>query len=138
MFMKLYCIIFLIDIHAFVSYYFKSFYKLFLEVNMYAILETGSKQYQVEKGDVINVELIPDQKIIEFKNILMINDGKKVFIGSPHLENCSVQAEVIGEEKGPKVVAFKYRRRKDSKRKQGHRQKYLKVKITEIKQGKEK
>jgi large subunit ribosomal protein L21 len=136
--MKLYCIIFLIDIHAFVSYYFKSFYKLFLEVNMYAILETGSKQYQVEKGDVINVELIPDQKIIEFKNILMINDGKKVFIGSPHLENCSVQAEVIGEEKGPKVVAFKYRRRKDSKRKQGHRQKYLKVKITEIKQGKEK
>jgi len=69
----------------------------------------------------------------------MINDGKKISIGSPNLNDCTVKAEVISETKGPKVVAFKYRRRKgSSKKKHGHRQKYSKVKITEIVQGKSK
>ncbi|PIS00953.1 MAG: 50S ribosomal protein L21 [Chlamydiae bacterium CG10_big_fil_rev_8_21_14_0_10_35_9] len=101
---------------------------------MYAIIKTGGKQYKVKKGDVINVELLdisPDQPV-EFKEILFLNDGKETKIGLPNVENCIVRGEFIGEAKGPKVIAFKYKRRKNYHKTKGHRQNYTQVKITEI------
>ena len=100
---------------------------------MYAIIQTGGKQYRVEKGDQIEVELLGAQSgAIEFKEVLMFNDGKIAHIGTPHVAKCLVKGEVLGEKKGPKVVSFKYKRRKNYRRKVGHRQKYAVVKITDI------
>lgn len=100
---------------------------------MYAIIETGGKQYRVEQGDTIDVELVDhkDQKV-SFNEVLFCFDGNLPRIGSPHVDKCIVHAEVIGQTKGPKVIAFKYKRRKNYRKKIGHRQKYTKVKITEI------
>jgi len=100
---------------------------------MYAIIQTGGKQYLVEKDDVIEVELLgQDQGAVEFKDVLFFNDGKSVKIGSPSVDKCLVKGEVLGETKGPKVIAYKYKRRKSYHRTVGHRQKYAKVKIIEI------
>ena len=100
---------------------------------MYAIIESGSKQYKVKKGDIIEVELLKMDKTVEFKNILLLNDGKTTRIGNPNVEGSIVLGEILEEIKGPKVVAFKYKRRKNYHKKVGHRQRYNKVKITEIK-----
>jgi large subunit ribosomal protein L21 len=100
---------------------------------MYAIIETGGKQYRVEKGDVIDVELLTDSsKSIEFSNVLFINNGTQVKLGNPYLGQTVVKAELVQEVKGPKVVAYKYKQRKGYRRKVGHRQRYHRVKITEI------
>jgi large subunit ribosomal protein L21 len=96
---------------------------------MYAIIETGGKQYRIEKDDIINVELLKniDGNKVEFDQVLFFNDGEKAIVGFPNLENCKVFGEVECEVKGPKVIAFKYKKRKDSKKKIGHRQKYSKT-----------
>ena len=100
---------------------------------MYAIIETGGKQYRVEKGDVIDVELLEAQEnTIKFGNVLFINDGSGVKLGNPYVVKSHVKAELLQEVKGPKVVAFKYKKRKGYRRKVGHRQRYLRVKITDI------
>lgn len=100
---------------------------------MYAIIQTGGKQYRVEKGDVIEVELLGTESgAVEFNEVLMFNDGKKAHTGTPHVAKCLVKGEVVGDAKGPKVISFKYKRRKNYHRKVGHRQKYSVVKITEI------
>jgi len=101
---------------------------------MYAIIETGGKQYRVEKGDVINVELIAsdDSKKVEFKHVLFINNGNSTKIGNPHISKGIVTGELLQEVKGPKVIAFKYKRRKGIRRKVGHRQRYSRIKITDI------
>lgn len=102
---------------------------------MYAIIETGGKQYRVEKGDVIDVELLDleNEQKIQFKNVLFLNNGSAIKLGKPHINGCSVQGELVQEVKGPKVIAYKYKQRKNYRRKVGHRQKYLRVRITEIK-----
>ncbi len=101
---------------------------------MYAIIETGGKQYQVKEGDVIDVELLGKENgDVSFAEVLLLNDGKKVHIGTPHLKDFMVQGELIDQAKGPKVIAYKYKRRKNYRRKIGHRQKYSRVKITAIK-----
>lgn len=100
---------------------------------MYAIIQTGGKQYRVEKGDQIEVEQLDvPSGAVEFKEVLMLNDGEKAHVGTPHVAKCLVKGEVIGEAKGPKVISFKYKRRKNYRRKVGHRQKYAVVKITDI------
>ena len=100
---------------------------------MYAIIHTGGKQYRVEKGDTIQVELLETESgPVEFKEVLLYNDGKTAHVGTPHLLTCLVKGEVVGETKGQKVVSFKYKRRKNYRRKVGHRQKYTVVKITDI------
>ena len=101
---------------------------------MYAIIETGGKQYRVEKGDIIDVELLEANagEKVEFKNVLFINNTGSVKIGNPNIAQSIVQGELIQEVKGPKVIAFKYKRRKPIRRKVGHRQRYARVKITEI------
>lgn len=101
---------------------------------MYAIIETGGKQYRVQKGDVIDIELLKDYKegTIEFKNVLFINNGSTALIGNPYLAKGVVRGKFLEEVRGPKVIAFKYKQRKNIRRKVGHRQDYLRVEITEI------
>ena len=101
---------------------------------MYAIIETGGKQYRVEKGDIIDVELLDANagEKVEFKNVLFIHNAGSTKIGNPHIAKSVVQGEFMQEVKGPKVIAFKYKRRKPIRRKVGHRQRYARVKITEI------
>lgn len=102
---------------------------------MYAIIETGGKQYRVEVGNILDVELLdtnPNGKV-EFKHVLFVNNGTAIKIGAPHVAQSIVHAELIDEVKGPKVVVFKkFRRRKGLTRKNGHRQRYTRVKITNI------
>ena len=101
---------------------------------MYAIIESGGKQYRVEKGDIIDVELLSpaDSGKVEFKQVLFLHNGKAAKIGAPHVPKSTVMGEFVQEVKGPKVVAFKYKRRKQIRRKVGHRQRYSRVKITDI------
>ncbi len=99
---------------------------------MYAIIETGGKQYRVEEGDELDVELLGTDGEVKFDKVLMIHDGNAPMIGCPHLAKCSVHAEVLGIEKGPKVIAFKYKKCKNYRRTVGHRQKYSRVKIKKI------
>lgn len=98
----------------------------------YAIIETGGKQYRVSEGDEIDVELLHTDQAVKFDKVLFITDGTTPRIGEPHLAKCAVHAELIGEVKGPKVVAFKYKRCKNYRRTVGHRQKYSRVKIVKI------
>lgn len=102
---------------------------------MYAVVDFGGKQHKVSKGDFINfdrMDLEPGAKV-EFDKVLYASDDKDVKVGTPVLEKAKVLGEVVGEVKAKKVIAFFYRRRKDSQRKVGHRQKYTRVKITDIK-----
>ena len=100
---------------------------------MYAIIETGSKQYRVEKDSIIDVELLGDKKKIEFDQVLLFSDEEVKEVGTPYLSNCKVLGEVIGDVQGPKVISFKYKKRKNYHRKRGHRQEYHRVRITDIK-----
>ncbi len=101
---------------------------------MQAVIKTGGKQYSVSKGDVISVEKIsgnPGDEV-EFKEVLMVSDEGGVKIGSPVLDNAVVKAKIIGAKKGEKVIIFKFRRRKDFRKKTGHRQTYTSIQITDI------
>lgn len=101
---------------------------------MYAIIETGGKQYRVEKDDIIDVELLDAQvgEKVEFKNVLFVHSAGAARIGNPILATSTVHGELLQEVKGPKEIAFKYKKRKPFRRKVGHRQRYARVKITEI------
>ena len=100
---------------------------------MYAIIETGGKQYRVEKGDVIDVELLEAKEgKIEFNQVVFVHNDSSAKVGCPHVAKSVVRGELVGEVRGPKVLAFKYKRRKGIRSKIGHRQDYSRVKITEI------
>lgn len=107
---------------------------------MYAVIEQGGKQYKVTQGDVVNIELTevaPDAKTIELGKVLFVSDGQKIQIGNPYLDGAKVVAsfKATAEDavvKGPKVYSVNFRRRKNSRRKVGHRQKYLQVIIDSI------
>ncbi len=101
---------------------------------MFAIIETGGKQYRVQEGDVITVEKlnIEDGEKITFDKVIMISDGKTVKIGSPYVESCNVTGTVVESGKGPKVIIFKYKAKKDYRKKQGHRQPYTMIKIDKV------
>lgn len=102
---------------------------------MYAIIETGGKQYRIEKGDVIDVELLKDSDSgkVTFDRILFLNDGSGVKVGAPYVQGSTVSAEIVREEvKGDKVIAYKYKKRKGFHKKKGHRQRYTQVRIKEI------
>ena len=101
---------------------------------MYAIIETGGKQYKVSSGDVVNVELMEggDEKTVKFDRVLMIGGEGSPKLGAPLVAGASVAADVIGQVKGDKIDIQKYKRRKGYHKKQGHRQKYIQVKITGI------
>jgi len=102
---------------------------------MYAVIESGGRQYIVEEGSVVNIEKTGKKPgdIIELSNILLLVDNKKVEIGRPYLDKGTVLAEVKRHFKGKKTLVFKKRRRKDYKKLLGHRHQYTEVKIKEIK-----
>ena len=101
---------------------------------MHAIIRSDSKQYRVKEGDVIDVELLKTEtgSAVEFDEVLLFNNGKEIKVGTPHINGVKIAGELVEEVKGPKVIAFKYKKRKNSSRKVGHRQKYSRVKITTI------
>jgi large subunit ribosomal protein L21 len=102
--------------------------------SMYAIIKTGGKQYRVAKDDVIEVEKLPVQAgdDVTFEEVLAVNDGDNFTVGAPVVDGASVKAEVVENGKSEKVIIYKYKSKKDYRRKQGHRQPYTKVKITDI------
>ncbi len=101
---------------------------------MYAIIETGGKQYKVAKDDLVSVEKL-DKEVGEkvSLNVLMLVDGEKVVNGNPYVKNAEVLAEVVEHGKGDKIVVFKYKAKKNVRRKQGHRQPYTTLKIVSVK-----
>lgn len=103
---------------------------------MYAIIQSGSKQYKVKEGSIIDVELLKgDETTVSFSEVLYFSDDKTPLIGTPFVPGCLVTAEKVTEVKGPKVIAFKYKRRKSTRVKKGHRQRYTRLRITNIQQG---
>jgi large subunit ribosomal protein L21 len=104
---------------------------------MYAVIELGGKQQLVAVGDIITVEKqeIEDGKTLIVENVLLTVDDDKIKVGVPYVKGASVEAKILKQTKGPKLVAFKYRRRKSSHTKKGHRQKLTELEITKIKAG---
>lgn len=102
---------------------------------MYAVIKTGGKQYRVEKDDVLTVEKLDGDagQKIEFSDVLMVGAGDSVKVGTPLVSGAKVSAELVEQTRGPKLIAFKKRRRKNSRRKIGHRQDLSKIRITAIK-----
>lgn len=101
---------------------------------MYAIVESGGKQYKVAKDEVIDVEILnqkPNDEIT-FNNVLLVADNDNIKIGTPFVSSAKVIACVVRNFKGKKVLIFKFRRRKASKTRKGHRQQLTKVRIKEI------
>ncbi len=102
---------------------------------MFAVIQTGGKQYKVAKDDVIIVEKLDSEagKTIAFNDVLICGEGSKVTIGSPLVKGAEVKGEVLEQRKGDKVLVFKKKRRQNYRRKRGHRQNETVVKITSIK-----
>ncbi len=101
---------------------------------MFAVIKTGGKQYKVAAEDTITVMTVagnPGDKVT-FDNVLMVVNGDTTKMGTPSVAGASVAAEIVEQARGPKVIAFKKRRRKNSKRKRGHRQDLTIVRITGI------
>ena len=101
----------------------------------YAVIQTGGKQYKVKASEILKIEKLenskPDSKI-EFKEILAYGDDKKIEVGTPLLDGAKVEAELIKNGKNRTILIFKKRRRKNSRRKNGHRQQYSLIKISKI------
>ncbi len=102
---------------------------------MFAIIETGGKQYKVATGDTLKTEKIPAKvgETIELPSVLMVSDDKDIRIEKNELKDVKVLAEVIAEGKSKKVTVFKMKRRKNYRRTRGHRQQYTTLRIKEIK-----
>lgn len=101
---------------------------------MYAIIETGGKQYRVAEGETVDVELLgvePGQ-VVELDRVLLVSTDDGVYVGRPTVDGATVRARVVDMVKGPKIVVFKYKPKKRYRRKTGHRQKYTRLLIEEI------
>jgi len=101
---------------------------------MYAVIETGGKQYKVSEGMTIEVEKLPVPvgEEVELDKVLMVVNGKEVKVGRPFVDGAKVRAEVVAQFKGPKIIVFKYKPKKRYRRKKGHRQLYTRLLIKEI------
>jgi large subunit ribosomal protein L21 len=100
---------------------------------MYAIVETGGKQYQVEEGRYVDVELLDAEKNVVFDKIVMIVDGAKSKVGQPYVKGASVEGSVVKHDKAKKIIVYKQRPKKGYRKKQGHRQQFTRVMIDKIK-----
>jgi len=101
----------------------------------YAVIQTGGKQYKVKSGEILKIEKLPDSKPdtkIEFKEILAYGDNKVIEVGTPIVQGAKVEANLIKNSKNRTVLIFKKRRRQNSRRKNGHRQKYSMIRINKI------
>ena len=102
---------------------------------MYAVVESGGKQYRVQEGEILRVEKIPGDigSPVTFEKVLIFSDGENVSIGNPVLESVAVRGHIVEQGKAKKIIVFKYKKRKRNRRKQGHRQQYTAVQIDSIK-----
>lgn len=102
---------------------------------MYAVIEACGKQYKVTKGDVVFFEKldVEEGKKVTFDKVVLLSDEGKVEVGAPYVKGIKVEGKVVAHGKGKKIIVFKYKAKKNYKRKQGHRQPYTKVEITAIK-----
>jgi len=100
----------------------------------FAIIETGGKQYKVSASKILKVELLGSEKgkTIQFKNVLLLNDDKNTEIGNPNINGAIVEAKLIDNVKDRTILVFHKRRRKHSRKKNGHRQRHAKIQITKI------
>ena len=102
---------------------------------MYAVVNSGGKQYKVQQGQVLRVEKIPGDvgSPVTFERVLMFSDGENVSIGQPALEDVAVEGHIVEQGKAKKIIVFKYKKRKRYRRKKGHRQEFTAVLIDGIK-----
>ena len=100
---------------------------------MYAVIKTGGKQYRVAQGDRLRVEKLPGDvgASVTFDEVLMLG-GDKVSVGTPLVKGAKVTAEIVAQDRAKKVIVFKFRRRKNYRRKRGHRQPFTEIKITGV------
>ena len=100
----------------------------------FAIIETGGKQYKVSTSKILEIEKLDAKKgeTIKFKNVLLLNDNKNTEIGSPSIEGATVEAKLLDNVKDRTILVFHKRRRKNSRKKNGHRQQHSKIQITKI------
>ena len=101
---------------------------------MYAVVKTGGKQYRVSKDDTILVEKLDadEGQTVTLSNVMLLGDGDKVTVGNPIVADASVEAQVVSQTRGPKIIIFRRKRRKNHRRTQGHRQDLTLLKITDI------
>jgi len=101
---------------------------------VYAIIESGGKQYRVEPGAVVSLERIPGDvgSRVELERVLLVSDGTVVKVGQPTLSGARVISEIVAQTRGEKIDVFKFKRRKKYRRKTGHRQELTKLRISEI------
>ncbi len=101
---------------------------------MYAIIETGGKQYKVQEGDVIRVEKlgVEAETAYEFTNVLLLGDGENITVGAPYVAGAKVSATVQKDGKAKKVIIYKYKSKKGFHKKKGHRQPFTQLKIEKI------
>ena len=106
-----------------------------IKTNAYVVVETGGKQYRVTEGDHFEVERLSQGlgKEVKLSNVLLYSDDKDVVVGQPFVKDVTVNCQVIDQARAPKVIAFKYKRRKSSKKKIGHRQYFTELLVTDIK-----
>jgi len=104
---------------------------------MFAVIETGGKQYRVKQGDELLIERLDHgkNKTLKLDKVLLLSGDSAIEVGRPFVKGAYCEAELLGEVKGPKVISFKYIRREKSATKIGHRQQYLKLKIKSIHKG---
>lgn len=100
---------------------------------MYAVIKTGGKQYRVTEGDHLRVEKLPGDvgATVTFDEVLMVG-GDKVAVGTPVVKGAKVSAQIVAQDRAKKVIVFKFRRRKNYRRKRGHRQPFTEIKITGV------
>ena len=101
---------------------------------MYAIIKTGGKQYRVSEGDINYVEKLADElpESYTFTEVLAVSKGDELVVGAPVVEGASVEASVVKNGKGKKIMVFKYKPKKNERRRKGHRQPYTKLQVTKI------
>ena len=101
---------------------------------MYAVIQTGGKQYRVEPGQTLSVEKLPGElgDTVNFEDVLLVSDEDKVALGRPMVKGAKVTAEIVEHGKDKKVIVFKFQRRKNYRRRYGHRQLYTSIKINEV------
>ncbi len=101
---------------------------------MYAVIKTGGKQYRVAQGDKLRVEKLAGNvgDTITLGEVLLVGEGDGVKVGSPIVGGAKVQAKIVAQDRGPKIIIFKFRRRKNYRRKTGHRQPFTALEITSI------
>ncbi len=101
---------------------------------MFAVIKTGGKQYVVRPGDRITVEKLPGNPgdVIEIREVLLVNKGDELKIGTPLVESAVIEAKIVEQGRGPKIIVFKKKPKKGYKRKKGHRQFYTTIEIQQI------